>query len=174
MYNYLAGLRVTSIINQRIAVQTVQKLGYKTIAAVNGQEALDYIANPALQIHVVIMDCQMPLMDGYEATRRLRTEEPFVSLAMTRRPNEGPQLDLGTDKDSNKMRISRLSRKLKDIPVIALTASAIPGDREKCFAAGMDDYMTKPLDPISLQQKLLKWAVRGRGLKHELSPEDAG
>ncbi len=71
------------------------------------------------------MDCQMPLLDGYEATKRLRTDEKY--------------------------------KEIRSVPVIALTASAIQGDQEKCQASGMDDYLTKPVNKALLREMLEKW-----------------
>lgn len=75
----------------------------------------------------------MPVMDGYDATYKLRHEEPFVS-----------------DTD------------LRDVPVVALTASAIQGDREKCFEKGMSDYLSKPFSTEALDRMIVKWAVKRR------------
>lgn len=89
----------------------------------------------------------MPVVDGYEATRKLRGDSAYAELDMKSTQIQGLS-PLSTGK-----------RKLKDIPVIALTASAIPGDRRKCFEAGMSDYLTKPLDPAILEKKVIKWAL---------------
>lgn len=125
-------------INQKVAINLVRKLGYATQAAWNGQEALDFLAksiestsNIEVQSEAVkppsliLMDCQMPLLDGYEATRRLRMEPQYEAL--------------------------------KTVPVVALTASAIQGDKERCKAAGMDDYLSKPVNKGLLQSMLRKW-----------------
>lgn len=126
-------------INQKVALSFVRKSGYQAHAAWNGREALDYLAKadtadgeggasklPAL----VLMDCQMPILDGYETTRRIRS---------------------GRDDD----RV--LSAKVAKMPIVALTASAITGDREKCEESGMDDYLTKPISKVKLQEVLKKW-----------------
>jgi CheY-like chemotaxis protein len=126
-------------INQHISVQIIKKLGFPVHAVWNGKEALEYLANPTIATprpHIVIMDCQMPIMDGYEATRQLRNSS-----------------DVPIDES------------LRKIPVIALTASAIKGDREKCEAAGMDDYITKPAAKQDLERILVKWALRSQSLE---------
>jgi len=142
-------------INQRIALKTVQKLGFTATAADNGKEALDFVLqNP---VDIILSDCQMPLMDGYEFTRAIRTSEPWCSRVLRGMP--------GIPQDSDTpLNSSTLNRKtLKDIPIIALTASAIPGDQAKCYDAGMSDYITKPLDAKILEMKLVKWAFGGGG-----------
>ena len=96
-------------VNQKLATRMLEKLGCRVDVAANGQEAVTMVRQ--LPYDVVFMDCQMPVMDGYEATRRLRQNQ-----------NGGPRPF-----------------------VIAMTAHAMQGDREKCLAAGMDDYISKPM-----------------------------
>jgi CheY-like chemotaxis protein len=144
-----------NLINQRIALKTVQKLGFTATTADNGKEALDLVLlNP---VDIILSDCQMPLMDGYEFTRAIRTSEPWCSRALRGMPGvqPGPNTLLASSTSSRKT--------LKDIPIIALTASAIPGDQAKCYDAGMSDYITKPLDAKILEVKLVKWAFGGGG-----------
>ncbi len=112
-----------SITNQAVGVAILNKLGYSVDTVINGSEAIN--ALKIKKYHIVLMDCQMPEMDGYEATRRIRKNEDGV--------------------------------KNPDIPVIALTANALKGDREKCLAAGMNDYLSKPIDPMVLREKLDNW-----------------
>ena len=89
--------------------------------ATNGQQALDWLERDT-HFDCVLMDCQMPVMDGYEATRRIRTDPA-----------------------------------LRHLPVIAMTANAMAGDRERALAAGMDDYIAKPLDVGSMFRTIARW-----------------
>lgn len=127
-----------NLINQKIAVKNVKKLGFEVDAASNGKEALDLLKNTVndpdgKDIGAVLMDVQMPLMDGYEATKELRR--------------------LGSEKENGAFSV------FKHLPIIALTASAISGDREKAIAAGMNSYLVKPLDVTELERTLVEWTV---------------
>jgi PAS domain S-box-containing protein len=110
-------------INQKVAQAMIKKMGYDVDIVANGQETIN-----ALQLvpyDLVLMDCQMPEMDGFEATRRIRQEESRVI---------NPR-----------------------IPIIAMTASAMSGDREKCLRAGMDDFIAKPVRKEELEEMLSGW-----------------
>jgi two-component system, sensor histidine kinase and response regulator len=107
-------------INQLVALKILRKLGYRVEQAENGQVALDLAADN--EYAAILMDCEMPVMDGFEATRLLR--------------------ERGGD---------------KHIPIIAMTANAMQGDRERCLTAGMDDYISKPFEAQALQHKLAEW-----------------
>ncbi|KAK8186387.1 hypothetical protein BC567DRAFT_8263 [Phyllosticta citribraziliensis] len=124
-------------VNQQIALKTIKKQGFSVSAVWNGQEALDYLLKAKEGKvpcpNVVLMDVQMPVIDGYEATRTIRTKPPFRNT-----PGIG------------------------DIPIVAMTASAIQGDKEKCQQAGMDDYLSKPVRGKLLEKMLVKWAVEGK------------
>jgi signal transduction histidine kinase/CheY-like chemotaxis protein/PAS domain-containing protein len=121
-----------NLINQKLTVRMLEKLGYQSDIAENGQEALAALAKGSYA--VILMDCQMPLVDGFEATRLIRQKEAAVqeSAAANR---------TGTH----------------HIPIIAVTANAMAGDRERCLAAGMDDYLTKPLRKEDLRTTLDRW-----------------
>lgn len=110
-------------INQQVATRMLSRLGYHSDIAANGLEALDALQR--IPYDLVLMDCQMPEMDGYVATEKIRNLE----------------------KKQNKKRL----------PIIAMTAHALKGDREKCLAAGMDDYIPKPIDMKVLETTLEKW-----------------
>ncbi|MEJ2104950.1 MAG: response regulator, partial [Ignavibacteriaceae bacterium] len=115
-----------NIINQQVAMNILRKFGYNADVVNNGKEALR--ALEIMPYDLVLMDCQMPEMDGYKATGEIRN----------------------------------LTSKVLDhkIPVIAMTAHAMKGDREKCMEAGMDDYICKPINPQELLDIIEKWIVK--------------
>jgi hypothetical protein len=112
--------------NRRVAGHLLRRSGCTFDAVEGGREALEAVGRTAYS--AVLMDCQMPEMDGYETTRELRRRE-----AGGRR-----------------------------VPVVAMTANAMEGDRERCLAAGMDDYLAKPVQPAALVEMLEKWGRAGR------------
>lgn len=129
-------------INQQIAIKTIRKLGFPVRAVWNGKEALDYLMNPSTEQpapDVILMDVQMPIMDGYRATWTLRNSKEF-----------------------------RDNIQMQGTPIVAMTASAIQGDREKCQQSGMDDYLAKPVKKPNLERMLVKWALEGRRKRTEL------
>jgi signal transduction histidine kinase/CheY-like chemotaxis protein/HPt (histidine-containing phosphotransfer) domain-containing protein len=110
-------------VNQKVAQKLLERIGLTVEVADNGEIALDMLGKQAYAM--VLMDCQMPILDGYSATRRLREIEA----------------------EQGKPRM----------PVIAMTAHAMSGDRERCLQAGMDDYLSKPLDRHLLEETLTRW-----------------
>lgn len=124
-------------INQQIALKTIKKLGFSVSAVWNGQEALDYLMQPDSSSQprpdVILMDVQMPIMDGYKATHTIRHASPFKG-----------------------------DERIQSTPIVAMTASAIQGDREKCENAGMNDYLAKPVKGKTLEKMLVKWTLERR------------
>ncbi|MEI8242236.1 MAG: response regulator [bacterium] len=119
-------------VNQAMAVRQLKKLGYQQVDTVgNGREALEAVDRQPYDL--VLMDCQMPEMDGYEATRRIRAWE--AGRPKDRRPGR--------------------------LPILAMTANDMKGDREKCLAAGMDDYIVKPVRMADLA-RVVQQAVPGQ------------
>ncbi len=109
-------------INQEVALEWLHTVGVETRVAGNGKEALGILKTHLP--HGVLMDIQMPVMDGFEATRLIRNNS-----------------------------------QLKNIPIIAMTAHALKGDRERCISAGMNDHVAKPIDPDILFDTLAKWLI---------------
>jgi CheY-like chemotaxis protein/HPt (histidine-containing phosphotransfer) domain-containing protein len=125
------------VINQDVAVRQLNQLGYRAFVVSDGLAAVK-----ALELNrydMVLMDCQMPVMDGYDATARIRSREASDTSG-------------------------------RHTPVIAMTANAMMGDREKCIAAGMDDYITKPIEAEDLKRVLEQWSPPSPS---QLSPSPA-
>ena len=115
-----------NVVNQKLALRLLQQMGYRADVAGNGIEAIECVARQPYD--VVLMDVQMPEMDGLEASRRIVAKWPAAAA----RPR-----------------------------IVAMTANAMQGDREECLAAGMDDYVTKPIRVDALVQALLAVKVGG-------------
>lgn len=130
-----------NIINQKLAVRMVEKLGYQPDVVENGQEALTALAKG--DYAAILMDCQMPVMDGFETTRSIRNGE--AAVASHDSPGESPN------------RSDKAPQSTPHIPIIAVTANAMQGDRERCLATGMDDYLAKPIKLNELRSALARW-----------------
>ncbi len=131
------------MVNQKVALSILEKFGLCADAVANGLEALQ--ALQAIPYDLVLMDVQMPEMDGLEATRRIRAAEggQMVGRSDTRTVNVGePGFDFWP------------SRRM---PIIAMTAGAMQEDREQCLEAGMDDYVAKPVSLDALARVLRPW-----------------
>ncbi len=112
--------------NQMVALKLLEKMGYRADVVANGQEAIAALHN--IPYDLVLMDCQMPQLDGFEATRHIRNPKSEV--------------------------------KNHDVPIIAMTAGAMKGDRERCLQAGMNGYLSKPVHPGELAEELERWINR--------------
>ncbi|MBX9568734.1 MAG: response regulator [Candidatus Obscuribacterales bacterium] len=113
-----------NLTNQKVATLLVARLGLQSQIANNGKEAVELYADTSNNFSVILMDCHMPEMDGFEASVAIRKMERLSGMYT---------------------------------PIIAVTALAMAGDRERCIAAGMDDYLPKPIDPERLRAKLNHW-----------------
>jgi signal transduction histidine kinase/CheY-like chemotaxis protein/HPt (histidine-containing phosphotransfer) domain-containing protein len=120
-----------NLVNQQVAQRMLERFGFHVDVAGNGDMAVAMCRNRHYDL--ILMDCQMPVLDGYEATVRIRAEESGG----------------------------------RRVPVIALTANAMHGEREKCLAAGMDDFLSKPIRPQTLHEALQRWLRDG---DHERAP----
>ncbi len=112
-------------VNQLVALKILKKCGYNAVAVANGAEAIEALHNTRYDL--VLMDCQMPVMDGFEATRRIRSGMAGPSNAT--------------------------------IPIVAMTAHAMIGDRKRCLDSGMSDYLPKPVQFSLLEATLAKWLI---------------
>ncbi|HEY5932909.1 MAG TPA: response regulator [Nitrospira sp.] len=142
-----------NIVNQKLAVRMVEKLGYQPDVVENGQEALTALAKG--DYAVILMDCQMPIMDGFETTRCIREREASETVS-----SSGSQVQDSTPdhpSDSHETCNTKLETR-RHISIIAVTANAMQGDRERCLAAGMDDYLAKPIKLDELRSTLTRWA----------------
>ncbi len=114
-----------NFVNQKIALALLTKLGFKPLTVGNGNEVLSALHE--FEFDLILMDCQMPDLDGYQTTRRIRQSHSKIP---------------------------------SDIPIIAMTANAMKGDREKCLQAGMNDYATKPITANELAEVIERWLDR--------------
>ncbi len=115
-----------NFVNQAVAQRLLQKMGHEVAVANNGEEAVKAVTSQTFDM--ILMDCQMPVMDGYAATGAIRALEGDISA----------------------------------LPIVAMTANALKGDRERCLASGMNDYLAKPINAKKLKSKIEHWLRLGR------------
>jgi CheY-like chemotaxis protein/HPt (histidine-containing phosphotransfer) domain-containing protein len=117
-------------VNQEVALHILEKFGYRADAVANGREAISALSS--IPYDLVLMDVQMPEMDGFAATQEIRKSKSEI----------------------------------RNVPIIAMTAHVMKGDRERCLEAGMDDYTIKPIDPKELLEKIERWTAKDKGAPH--------
>jgi CheY-like chemotaxis protein len=124
-------------VNQKLTMTMLQKMGHRTVLAANGEEAVAKWEEGGADL--ILMDVQMPKVDGFDATRRIRDRE-LISGG--------------------------------HVPIIAMTAHAMIGDRERCLEAGMDDYVSKPVSLLALQQSLARCTKRDEEIQEPVTKPD--
>ncbi len=117
-----------NLVNQKVLTRSLERLGCSADVVANGTEAVERVQTEDYDL--VLMDCHMPLMDGYQATREIRA------------------LD-----------------RLAHLPIIAVTANVLQSDRDLCVSAGMDDFLTKPIDLNALRDTLAAWGLKSQRRK---------
>ncbi|MBN1841793.1 MAG: response regulator, partial [Deltaproteobacteria bacterium] len=133
-----------NVVNQKVALHILENLGYRADAVANGHEAIEALETMAYDL--VLMDVQMPEMDGFEATKEIRKKEMSLVTGHS---------SLVGEKANDESEAPR-------VPIVAMTAYAMKGDRERCLEAGMDDYTTKPIDSEELLEKIRTWTEQGK------------
>ncbi|GEM_PF-1233620 len=135
IYNAQILLAEDNFVNQQVAIEILRDLGCDVTIAVDGHEAVEWVKSKKFDL--IFMDCEMPRLDGFNASREIRTIEP-------------PGIHT---------------------PIIALTAHALSGDRERCLSAGMDDYLSKPIETSKVREMLDKWFCKSETEKFQQTIE---
>ena len=143
-----------NLINQKLAKMMLTKAGYQVETADTGKKAVDKFISSSGKFDLIIMDMQMPEMDGIEATNLIRKWEE---------KNIDQRSKIKGEEKVNPLASSfELLAHMKRVPIVALTANAIKGDKEKCLESGMDDYITKPIDREIFFGVIEKWISRNK------------
>jgi len=133
-----------NIVNQMVALNILKKLGFRADAVANGKEAVE--ALEMIPYDLVLMDVQMPEMDGLEATKEIRKREKELRVQSSELKK--------TDHSDTKSVSYQLSARSERVPIVAMTANSMKEDRERCLEAGMDDYVSKPVKPQRLVEAI--------------------
>ena len=136
-----------NLVNQKVAVRMLERLGLRPDVVSNGKEVIEALEEGSYDL--ILMDCQMPEMDGFEATDEIRKREAAENSGGTVTPR--PR-----------------------IPIIAMTANAMKGDRERCLEAGMDDYLAKPVKPDLLEEVVTRWLPSATSEDSDMSQGGGG
>jgi CheY-like chemotaxis protein len=139
-----------NVINQKVAVRMLEKLGYRADLVANGLEVLDALTR--IPYDAVLMDCLMPEMDGFAATEEIRKRE---------------EMGDGHEARGRSLTASLTPLASRHVPIIAMTANAMQEDRDRCLAAGMDDYLSKPVQPKVLAEILARWVPSSASISNK-------
>ena len=156
-------------INQKLAKMMLMKAGYQVETADTGKNAVDKFITSSGKFDLIFMDMQMPEMDGIEATHHIREWEE--------RNNDQGQNSNTESFEQNPahfqeyLSIENRQSSTKRVPIVALTANAIKGDKEKCLESGMDDYITKPINKKILFEVIEKWISGKKSSQNSIQPD---
>ncbi len=153
-------------VNQKLATLMLKKAGYHVEVANNGREAVEKYTSSPDDFDMIFMDIQMPEMDGLEATEEIRKWEEELIAHNSQLKADSSQFTANSSKHAAKEEpnlsaiICQLSTQSEHVPIVAMTANAIKGDREICFEAGMNDYIKKPIKKELVFEVIEKWVLK--------------
>jgi PAS domain S-box-containing protein len=156
-----------NVVNQTLTVQMLKKWGHTVVVAGNGREALQVLQSQRFDL--VLMDVQMPEMDGFEVTAEIRKREAHSRASSCEFRLKDELIAEADATPTSKLKRIHTKSETRRIPIIAMTAHAMKGDRERCLEAGMDGYISKPIQTKELFEVIQLWASQSVQTKAEAS-----